>query len=168
MGKKSGKGGKTSRRAKRDKTDSSSKRELIFKEDGQAYALIEKVLGGGRYNARSFPTFSINTKEAGTVRLAILRGSLRKLSIQPGDIVLLGLREWQESKADIIHQYSADEAWKLHSHGELPLSALRQSRDEDSDDNTAQDSNDGGDIIFGNDSEDDNDDNQSHIDIDAI
>lgn len=37
-----------------------------------------------------------------------------------GDIVLLGLRDYQEDKVDIIHKYNADEARNLKAFGELP------------------------------------------------
>jgi hypothetical protein len=40
-----------------------------------------------------------------------------------GDIVLIGLREFQQEKADIIHKYSADEARSLQAYGELPMHA---------------------------------------------
>ena len=37
-----------------------------------------------------------------------------------GDIVLLGMRDYQEDKVDIIHKYNADEARNLKAFGELP------------------------------------------------
>lgn len=37
-----------------------------------------------------------------------------------GDIVLLALREYQDSKADVIGKYSPDEARELKKRGELP------------------------------------------------
>ena len=40
-----------------------------------------------------------------------------------GDIVLVGLRDFQEGKADIIHKYTAEEARNLQSYGELPATA---------------------------------------------
>jgi translation initiation factor 1A len=46
------------------------------------------------------------------------------LSISPqGDIILVGLREFQDGKADIIHKYTTEEARNLQSYGELPASA---------------------------------------------
>ncbi|KAI0479611.1 nucleic acid-binding protein [Xylaria cf. heliscus] len=156
-----GKGGKTRRRGKRDENMNS--RELLIKEVEQDYAVIEKALGSGRFSARSFD----GTTKGGVVRLAIRRGALRKLTLQPGDIVLLGLREWQDSKADILHQYTTEEAWRLHSLGELPLSALRYGKDKDA--GVAGDSNGKGDddVIFGFD-EDDDDADGPQVDIDAI
>ncbi len=40
-----------------------------------------------------------------------------------GDIVLVGLREFQDEKADIIHKYTTEEARNLQSYGELPATA---------------------------------------------
>ncbi len=37
--------------------------------------------------------------------------------------MLVGLREFQADKADIIHKYTAEEARNLQSYGELPASA---------------------------------------------
>jgi translation initiation factor 1A len=40
-----------------------------------------------------------------------------------GDIILVGLREFQDGKADIIHKYTTEEARNLVAYGELPASA---------------------------------------------
>ena len=40
-----------------------------------------------------------------------------------GDIVLCGLRDYQDDKVDIIHKYNADEARNLKAYGELPDTA---------------------------------------------
>ena len=40
-----------------------------------------------------------------------------------GDIVLIGLREFQADKADIIHKYTTEEARSLQAYGELPATA---------------------------------------------
>ena len=50
-----------------------------------------------------------------------IRGQMRKrVWINIGDIVLVSLREFQDSKADIIHKYTPDEARSLKAYGELP------------------------------------------------
>merc|ERR1712232_1508666 len=57
----------------------------------------------------------------GVNRLCHIRGKLRKrVWIGVGDIVLLGLREFQDQKADIILKYDGDEARSLKTYGELP------------------------------------------------
>ena len=104
-----GKGGKNRRRGK---NDSEEKRELIFKEDGQEYAQVLRMLGNGRLEA-----YCID----GVKRLCHIRGKMRKkVWVNTGDIVLLGLREYQDEKADVILKYMADEARSLKQYGELP------------------------------------------------
>ena len=139
-----GKGGKNRRRGK---ADGDMKRELVFKEDGQGassrraaarllarelhliffpvaltrslrslhsaeYGQVTRMLGNGRLEAFCFD---------GVNRLCHIRGKLRKrVWIGVGDIILLGLREFQDQKADIILKYDGDEARSLKTYGELP------------------------------------------------
>jgi initiation factor 1A len=91
MVKNKGKGGKNRRRGKND--SEATKRELTFKEDGQEYAQVTRMLGNGRLEAFCFD---------GVNRLCHIRGKLRKrVWIGVGDIILLGLREFQDQKADV-------------------------------------------------------------------
>ncbi|PVD28646.1 hypothetical protein C0Q70_11240 [Pomacea canaliculata] len=107
------KGGKNRRRGKNE--NENEKRELVFKEDGQEYAQVTKMLGNGRLEAMCFD---------GVKRLCHIRGKLRKkVWINSGDIILLGLRDYQDTKADVILKYTADEARNLKAYGELPESA---------------------------------------------
>jgi len=112
MPKNKGKGGKNRRRGKNE--NEGLKSELVFKEDGQEYAQVTKMLGNGRLEAMCFD---------GVKRLCHIRGKLRKkVWINHSDIVLLGLRDYQDAKADVILKYSADEARNLKSYGEFPES----------------------------------------------
>lgn len=112
MPKNKGKGGKNRRRGKNE--NESEKRELVFKEDGQEYAQVTKMLGNGRLEALCFD---------GAKRLCHIRGKLRKkVWINAGDIILLGLRDYQDGKADVILRYNPDEARSLKAYGELPES----------------------------------------------
>lgn len=113
MPKNKGKGGKNRRRGKNE--NDANKRELIFKEDGQEYAQVIKMLGNGRLQAYCFD---------GVARLCHIRGKMRKkVWINSGDIVLVGLREYQDKKCDVILKYNADEARDLKTYGELPENA---------------------------------------------
>ena len=47
----------------------------------------------------------------------------KKVWVSAGDIVLVGLREYQDDKVDIIHKYNADEARNLKQYRELPETA---------------------------------------------
>ncbi|KAK2712555.1 eukaryotic translation initiation factor 1A, X-chromosomal-like [Artemia franciscana] len=112
MPKNKGKGGKNRRRGKNE--NETEKRELIFKEDGQEYAQVTKMLGNGRLEAMCFD---------GQKRLCHIRGKLRKkVWINTGDIILVGLRDYQDAKADVIQKYNPDEARNLKTYGEIPES----------------------------------------------
>jgi len=112
MPKNKGKGGKNRRRGK---NEGEIKRELIFKEDGQEYAQVLRMLGNGRLEAQCFD---------GETRLCHIRGKLRKkVWVNQGDIILISLRDFQDGKADVILKYNSDEARQLKSYGELPESA---------------------------------------------
>jgi len=52
MPKNKGKGGKNRRRGKNE--NEAEKRELVFKEDGQEYSQVTKMLGNGRLEAMCF------------------------------------------------------------------------------------------------------------------
>ena len=72
------------------------------------------MLGNGRLTAMCFD---------GVERLCHIRGKLRKkVWIAQSDIVLVGLRDYQDAKADVILKYSPDEARNLKSYGEFPES----------------------------------------------
>ena len=87
MPKNKGKGGKNRRRGKNE--NEGLKRELVFKEDGQEYAQVIKMLGNGRLEAMCFD---------GVKRLCHIRGKLRKkVWINQSDIILVGLRDYQAS-----------------------------------------------------------------------
>ena len=110
MPKNKGKGGKNRRRGKNE--NEGLKRELVFREDGQEYAQVTKMLGNGRLEAMCFD---------GVKRLCHIRGKLRKkVWINQSDIILVGLRDYQDAKADVILKYTPDEARNLKSYGEFP------------------------------------------------
>lgn len=105
-----GKGGKGCKKMKNCAMDTN--RILLFKEHGQEYAVVEDIYGHGRYSCKC---------QDNVTRLAILRGSLRKgtVRIVKGDTVLVSLRDFQDSKADIIHVYTSDEVRSLCNYNEL-------------------------------------------------
>lgn len=91
------------------------KRELVFKEDGQEYAQAVRMLGNGRLEALCFD---------GKTRLAIIRGKMRKrVWVNAGDIILVGIRDFEDGKCDVMQKYSPDEARQLKAYGELPETA---------------------------------------------
>ena len=73
------------------------------------------MLGDGRLALHCFDN---------QARTGLIRGTMRRrVWINTGDIVLVGLREFQPDKADVIHKYTTDEARSLQAYGELPANA---------------------------------------------
>jgi len=108
MPKNKGKGGKNRRRGK---NETEEKRELQKKDFGQEYAQVVRMMGNGRLEAVCFD---------GKKRLCHIRGKMRKrVWVNQGDIVLIGLRDFQDEKADVIRKYNAEEARRLKKLGEL-------------------------------------------------
>lgn len=121
MPKKKGKGGKKKRRGK--KTDHLEKRKLEFKEDGQEYARVLKMLGDGRLEGRC---------SDGKTRVCHIRGKFRKrVWINAGDLILVDIREYQQDKADVVYKYNSDEDRTLQSYGELTGGTAKDDRIEE-------------------------------------
>tara|TARA_Y100000389_G_C16974066_1_gene277067 strand:- start:76 stop:492 length:417 start_codon:yes stop_codon:yes gene_type:complete len=113
------KGGKQHRKSKGH--GNATNIQIEFKESGQEYALISKLLGNGRCECKCAD---------GMTRLGHIRGTMRKrVWINMGDTVLVSLREYQDQKADIIHKYSFDEVKKLLAYGEIQTVVTAQSQD---------------------------------------
>ncbi|CAM9209332.1 unnamed protein product, partial [Ectocarpus fasciculatus] len=109
-----GKGGKNVKRGKNGNMEE-NRRDLLYKEFGQEYAQVVKMLGGGRVLVQCYD---------GVTRQGLIRGTMRRrVWINTGDIVLVGLREFEAEKCDIIHKYTTDEARSLQAYGELPATA---------------------------------------------
>ncbi|KAI0147697.1 hypothetical protein GGR57DRAFT_515446 [Xylariaceae sp. FL1272] len=115
-------GGKTFRKAKTNQANHDSLQLLLKEDELQHYARVEKALGQGRYQIKTFSSGAY-----GATRIAVRRGSFRKrrVYINIGDIVLVALRDFNEDGAcDIIHRYSPSNARELQKLGEMPKNAL--------------------------------------------
>ena len=148
MPKNKGAGGKKFRKGK---TESQAvKRELVFKEEGQAYGMATKMLGSCNVSLKC---------DDNIVRMGHVRGSMRKnVWVNINDTVLVGLRDYQDGKCDILHVYDADEVRCLSSYNELPAnwnSNVESVIDQQNDDEVA----------FGHTNDSDNDES---VDIDEI
>jgi translation initiation factor 1A len=114
MGKNKGKGGKGHRKGRRNR-DQTERKELQLKTDGQEYAIVTQMLGNGRLRAKCI---------GGKVVTCRIRGTMRTTSpnnwINQCDLILIGTRDYQPSKADVILKYTSDEHARLIELGEVP------------------------------------------------
>ena len=103
---------KNKRRGKNTKSKiEGQKRDIIFAEDDQMYATVEKMLGNCRVQAKCTD---------GKSRMCHIRGKMKKrVWIKEGSTILVGLRDFEEDKADVIHCYMPDEVRRLESYGEI-------------------------------------------------
>ena len=152
-----GKGGKNRKKVKAQQVK--DRRELQFKEDGQEYGQVLRLLGSGRVEVQCVD---------GKKRTCLIRGSMRnRVWIHAGDIVLIGLRDFgDDGKADVMLKYYDEEARELQELGELPESIrIAEGGIFDSDEE-----GEGGEDGFGEDGafEDDEDDKKPAFNINDI
>ena len=147
-----GKGGKNRKKGKAQQTK--EKRELIFREDGQEYAQVLRLLGGGRVEVQCFD---------GKKRMGTIRGAMKnRVWINMGDILLISLRDFGDDlKCDIILKYFDEEAKELQELEEIPdhIKIAEGAVDADED---------GFGLGDGDDDEDGDEEEKKEIDIDKI
>jgi len=108
--KKGGKKGKKCKKIQNNEED----RKLVTKDEEQfqEYAQITKALGSGRFEVQCFDS---------KIRLATIRGNMRKkVWVKVGDLILVSLREYEDSKCAIIYLYKPKEVNKLKAEKEIP------------------------------------------------
>lgn len=130
MPKNKGLGGKKRRKGKG--ATNFEKRELITKGVGQEYAQIVKSLGTDFMEVICFTNSGNSTKRGH------IRGTMRKrVWLASGDIVLVNIRDFQDSTCDIILKYTPDEARLLRSKNVIPISSdvIHESINNDEDEN---------------------------------
>lgn len=87
-------------------------RELEFKNEGEEYAQIIRLVGDSRLDVQCAD---------GVKRVAHIRGTMRKkVFMNMGDIVLVAIREFEPEKCDVILKYTEDEVRKLKRSEEIP------------------------------------------------
>tara|TARA_B110000858_G_C17752269_1_gene450288 strand:+ start:683 stop:1141 length:459 start_codon:yes stop_codon:yes gene_type:complete len=92
-------------------------RDLIFREDGQCYAVVTKVLGNAQFDVKCLMEDGLIEKKIAIARQRNKRkrGGWIKLDA----IILVSMRDFQPTKCDIIHSYDRDEIIKLIKYKEL-------------------------------------------------
>ena len=105
------KGGK---KYKRNKNLIQENKNVRYKDDDecQEYAQITKALGNCRFEVLCFD---------GKTRLATMCGKMRKrVFVNQNNLVLVSLREWQDSKCDIIDKYNDSDVQKFKQKKLIP------------------------------------------------
>lgn len=141
---KKGAGGKRHKKGK--KFDDDIKVEAPHKDpDSQEYAQVTKMLGNGRVEA----VFLDSNR---TRKLCIIPGKFKKrrIWINMGDLILLGIRSFEDGKCDIMYKYSDAEVRQLQKHGEI---SSNYQVGGDLVANMENDDEDAGGFVFGDDSE---------------
>lgn len=114
-GAKKKKGGKRVRRGKKN-TDDNTQKFIATAEKGQEYVRVTHLLGDARLKV-------VNIE--GAERIAIIRGKFRKrVWIKKDDILVIGLRGYQDDRVDVLHKYNASEVKQLVRKGTIPRSLL--------------------------------------------
>lgn len=114
--------GRKSKGPKRKANREPAKRELVYKDDGQEYARVIKMLGNSRCELQCMD---------GIKRLGNIRGNMKhKVWIKLSDHVLVGLRDFQDGKCDIIHKYTQEEVRSLQCYGEMTVTDEAQQEED--------------------------------------
>lgn len=105
------KGGKGYKKGKKGGNEVNIKKPIIYRQEGEEYAIISKMLGNCRVSCSCLD---------GIERLGVIRGSfVKKVWISLGDVVLVSIRDFQDSKCDLIHKYNEDDKQRLMKEGHL-------------------------------------------------
>lgn len=109
------KGGKRAKKGKKFVAEIHNK-YLLLKDAHQEYVKVTSLLGDCRIKGEN---------SDGKERICSIRGKMHKrVWINANDIVLIGLRDFQDDKGDVIHKYSLQEAKELVKRNEIPSSML--------------------------------------------
>ncbi len=107
------KGGKKNKKYKKKPVESDEANRVVpTAQDGQMYALADKMLGSRRLTVMCADRVK---------RLAIIPGKFKgkRHWIEEGMVLLVGIRSYQEEKVDVIYIYTAQDAKHLQRKGEL-------------------------------------------------
>lgn len=103
----------------KESTSDDIERELYLKTDEQEYAKVTKMLGNCRLEVQCVD---------GMTRICHIRGTMtkkrKKVWIELNDIILVSLREYEDTKCDAIHKYTPSEIKRLKIIGEIPESMI--------------------------------------------
>lgn len=135
------------------------RRELLFKEKEQEYAKVLKALGSSNFKLMCCDNIE---------RIGKVRGKLgKRVWITENSLVLVGLRDFQDKKCDILHRYDDHEVRQLIKGGHITEMANSKDKDNTCNITFDGDNNNSGNKVV-NDVSEDNDDVDDDFDIDEI
>jgi translation initiation factor 1A len=98
-------------------------RQLFIPEnkDGQFYAIVNKLLGNRRIRISY-----IDPKKGLMETLAIIGGGLKRKKqwVKVNNYIVISLRDFEESKCDVIHVYNDSEMNELRKYNYIPKGIL--------------------------------------------
>lgn len=110
-----------SKRKNMKKNPEKKERSLSLKDDLQDYGLVTKKLGSGNFGVK----LSLEDREV----IARVRGKFRYKGakkanwVEPGTVVLVAFRDYDEKLVDIVEVYTAPEVRQLRKSGEINFDA---------------------------------------------
>jgi translation initiation factor 1A len=103
-------GGKKKKRGKNQQNE--SKKLDILRGDDTQYAKVLERKGGSLLSVRLL---------SGETVMGVIRGKMRRrVWMNINDIILVGIREFQDNKVDILHKYPEEHIRQLVEMGEIP------------------------------------------------
>lgn len=101
---------------KYSKNVSEEKTNTVYKTDQEEYGLVTKKLGNGRFLVK----LQLKKQEViGRLCGRMKRGRNKRSNwVDEGSVVLVGIRDYQEDKVDIVHVYNSSEVRDLKKSGE--------------------------------------------------
>ena len=115
------KGGKKHKRFKKQRkgADEVARSYYITKNEDTEYGIITKVLGDKRFLCK-LKSFEIKLHDKEILVRVPKKFKRKRWWVSVGDYVLVGMREYQADRGDIIYLYDNKEVRRLIKEGELP------------------------------------------------
>lgn len=101
---------------KNNHTSTETKRKLELKGPMEEYGKIMKMLGSGQVRVVLTDSREVFGRIAGRFK----RRGRRRVWMNPGDIILLSYRSFQDKVYDVVHLYKSDEVKNLLKQDEIP------------------------------------------------
>jgi translation initiation factor 1A len=105
---------------KKDRTQETSSKDIPKPGEGETICVVKKMLGGDH-----LIVLCVDGKE----RLARIPGKIRKkMWMREGDVVLVGIWDFQPDRCDILYRYGNDEIKKLINENIVSKEIIEQLR----------------------------------------